>query len=140
MPLGYTKVKQTEQPPLPPPSSSSESLQYSQMARRIDGALPSTYSSHQLIASQDDETSRNQLPNQEIVIESPQGAATATNHNVPFTSLSKTHIFTVFVLCFINLINYMDRFTLAGKFGWGRTLIKKPKLKVQEVPSACVTY
>jgi MFS family permease len=31
-----------------------------------------------------------------------------------FASLNKTHAATVIVLCFINLINYMDRSTVAG--------------------------
>lgn len=32
-----------------------------------------------------------------------------------FSSVTKSQWFTVFVLCFINLINYMDRFTIAGE-------------------------
>lgn len=31
-------------------------------------------------------------------------------------TVTKSQWFTVAVLCFINLINYMDRFTIAGKF------------------------
>lgn len=31
------------------------------------------------------------------------------------SSIKATEWFTVFVLCFVNLINYMDRFTIAGK-------------------------
>ena len=33
-----------------------------------------------------------------------------------FSSVTPTQWFTVAVLCFINLINYMDRFTIAGKW------------------------
>jgi valyl-tRNA synthetase len=32
------------------------------------------------------------------------------------STVTKTQWFTVAVLCFINLINYMDRFTIAGEF------------------------
>lgn len=32
-----------------------------------------------------------------------------------FASITYTEWFTVIVLCFVNLINYMDRFTIAGK-------------------------
>jgi hypothetical protein len=32
-----------------------------------------------------------------------------------FSTVTKSQWFTVAVLCFINLINYMDRFTIAGK-------------------------
>lgn len=31
--------------------------------------------------------------------------------------VSRTAWFTVIVLCFVNLINYMDRFTIAGRWG-----------------------
>lgn len=32
-----------------------------------------------------------------------------------FGGISATEWFTVLVLCFVNLINYMDRFTIAGE-------------------------
>lgn len=35
-------------------------------------------------------------------------------HMVP-PSITKTQIVTVIVLCYVNLINYMDRFTVAGE-------------------------
>lgn len=32
------------------------------------------------------------------------------------SGISRKELFTVFVLCFVNLINYMDRLTIAGEF------------------------
>ena len=39
-----------------------------------------------------------------------------------FSSVTPTQWFTVAVLCFINLINYMDRFTIAGKWTLNNSL------------------
>lgn len=75
--------------------------------------LPTTYSSQHLIGGSSEDVE------QKEVVQLPRpgedDATTLTFMNVP-----KKHMFTVVVLCFINLINYMDRFTIAGK-----SLIKK---------------
>lgn len=72
-------------------------------------SLPTTYSSQHLISgsSEDVEVKERVQPQRP----SPDDATQVTFMNVP-----KKHMFTVVVLCFINLINYMDRFTIAGKF------------------------
>lgn len=38
------------------------------------------------------------------------------NNNNNNTKISKKEWITVLILCFINLINYMDRMTIAGKY------------------------
>lgn len=67
--------------------------------------IPSTHSSEELIAgasSSDSEEGRKQS----IVPEAT--TINRSNHRI--------EMFTVFVLCFVNLINYMDRFTIAGEW------------------------
>lgn len=74
-------------------------------------SLPTTYSSQHLISGSSEDVGdkeQNVLPRQSI---NNQEDAT----QVTFMSVPKKHMFTVVVLCFINLINYMDRFTIAGK-------------------------
>ncbi|KAL5289149.1 SPNS3 family protein [Megaselia abdita] len=57
------------------------------------GGMPSTHSSQQLMPPDN----------------SPTVSVTA-----PRSGITKMQWFTVIVLCFVNLINYMDRFTIAG--------------------------
>lgn len=67
------------------------------------GGLPSTESSQQLMTdsvSLDSNGSRRRSSRQYV------GG---------FGGISATEWFTVLVLCFVNLINYMDRFTIAGE-------------------------
>uniref|UniRef100_A0A1A9ZRF4 Major facilitator superfamily (MFS) profile domain-containing protein n=1 Tax=Glossina pallidipes TaxID=7398 RepID=A0A1A9ZRF4_GLOPL len=77
------------------------------------GALPTTYSSQQLMQSSDSESVGN----------GGDGRAAGgvdnnenRNHGTPLRlcHVSRSQWFTVTVLCFVNLINYMDRFTIAG--------------------------
>lgn len=65
---------------------------------KMSPTITSNSSSHQLVSSSEENT----------------------NENVEIERVSRTtsvrEWIAVIVLCFINLINYMDRFTLAGKF------------------------
>nr|XP_014102872.1 protein spinster isoform X2 [Bactrocera oleae] len=60
----------------------------------VEASLPATCSSQQLMPSSSDTDSVGVQP--------------------PTTGITRTQWFTVVVLCFVNLINYMDRFTIAG--------------------------
>lgn len=82
-------------------SSADESID-----RTGAGTLPSTYSSQRLMPPWDSDS----------VEEGDRlggGAAPANTGTV--RCISRSQWFTVAVLCFVNLINYMDRFTIAGK-------------------------
>lgn len=63
----------------------------------ISGGMPSTHSSQQLM---------------------PSDISPSASVSAPRSGITKMQWFTVIVLCFVNLINYMDRFTIAGKFLW----------------------
>ncbi|XP_037911495.1 protein spinster isoform X1 [Hermetia illucens] len=65
-------------------------------------AFPSTNSSQQLMAAGTDRDSP--------VGDHPRSGVSAEG----FRSVSRVEWFTVIILCFVNLINYMDRFTIAG--------------------------
>lgn len=67
------------------------------------GGMPSTHSSQQLM---------------------PDSSPT-TPVSPPRSGITKMQWFTVIVLCFVNLINYMDRFTIAGEFFLQPLLIQK---------------
>ena len=71
--------------------------------------IPSTHSSQQLMNS-DAESVLTEEDVKSLSRRSRQ-AESAT-----FSSISSKEWFTVGVLCFINLINYMDRFTIAGEY------------------------
>uniref|UniRef100_A0A1A9X3J1 Major facilitator superfamily (MFS) profile domain-containing protein n=1 Tax=Glossina brevipalpis TaxID=37001 RepID=A0A1A9X3J1_9MUSC len=77
------------------------------------GALPTTYSSQQLMQSSDSE-SMGHGGNRRAA----GGADNEVNRNrstaPSLGQITKSQWFTVTVLCFVNLINYMDRFTIAG--------------------------
>lgn len=66
-------------------------------------AFPSTNSSQQLMAAGTDRDSP--------VSDHPRSGVSAEG----FRSVSRVEWFTVIILCFVNLINYMDRFTIAGE-------------------------
>ncbi|XP_037949764.1 protein spinster isoform X2 [Teleopsis dalmanni] len=65
------------------------------------GGLPSTHSSQQLVGSESSDNSDVRIMN-------------ATRNTNRFLRVTHSAAFTVGVLCFVNLINYMDRFTIAG--------------------------
>uniref|UniRef100_A0A1B0FH04 Major facilitator superfamily (MFS) profile domain-containing protein n=1 Tax=Glossina morsitans morsitans TaxID=37546 RepID=A0A1B0FH04_GLOMM len=78
------------------------------------GALPTTYSSQQLMQSSDSESVGNGGDGGRAA-----GGADNNenrNHGTPLrlSHVSRSQWLTVTVLCFVNLINYMDRFTIAG--------------------------
>lgn len=68
--------------------------------------IPSTHSSQQLMNDAEVES----------VLTEEDAKSLSRRTRQTETSISKTQLFTVAVLCFINLINYMDRFTIAGEF------------------------
>ncbi|KAH8285024.1 hypothetical protein KR054_004016 [Drosophila jambulina] len=74
--------------------------------------LPPTYSSQQLVPSDSDSMEEEQhrlQPSGDSNIPGLQSAVPTR-----FAAVGRSHWFTVTVLCFVNLINYMDRFTIAG--------------------------
>lgn len=78
--------------------------------------LPATYSSQQLMPSDSDsmEEERHRLrPHQYAGDPNIPGLQSAVPTRL--ASVGRSQWFTVTVLCFVNLINYMDRFTIAGK-------------------------
>lgn len=73
--------------------------------------------------------------NQQLVSNSDNDSATAllqekqSRRRETLRDVTFLEYMTVGILCFVNLINYMDRFTLAGKFLLPHFLVKKGKLK-----------
>jgi hypothetical protein len=89
--------------------------------------IPSTHSSQQL------------MNDAESVLTEEDAKSLSRRTRQTETSITKTQLFTVAVLCFINLINYMDRFTIAGEFLWNflspiqrQSVIKSNKTKFRE--------
>lgn len=73
--------------------------------------IPSTHSSQQLMNNSDAESVLTEEDVKSLSRRSRQGEVQGG-----FQSVSSKEWFTVGVLCFINLINYMDRFTIAGEY------------------------
>lgn len=71
--------------------------------------IPSTHSSQQLMHSDAESV----LTEEDVKSLSRRSRQAETSSG--FSSVSSKEWFTVGVLCFINLINYMDRFTIAGE-------------------------
>lgn len=72
--------------------------------------IPSTHSSQQLMQP-DAESVLTEEDAKSLGRRNRQAAAAETG----FHTVTSKEWFTVGVLCFINLINYMDRFTIAGE-------------------------
>lgn len=83
------------------PVDNKHSLQILQMEPK---GLPSNSSNQQLMSGDESDNSVGYAG--DSVPPSPQERQT----------VSRKEWITVAVLCFVNLINYMDRFTVAGKF------------------------
>lgn len=95
---------------LPRVATNSDNLEEeATMANTVVSTIPSTQSSQHLMS-----------PDAESVItEEDRKSLRRRNSEVvqlTFSSVTSSQWFTVAVLCFINLINYMDRFTIAGEF------------------------
>ncbi|CAD7015454.1 unnamed protein product [Ceratitis capitata] len=73
----------------------------------VEASLPATCSSQQLMP--------------------PSSDTDSVGVQRPATGITRTQWFTVVVLCFVNLINYMDRFTIAGRQR-NDTLAAKPNV------------
>jgi hypothetical protein len=87
------------------------------MAIEVPGTLPSSQSSTQLIRSNhgDSESVLNENVEDNKSDNVGRRSRLSSESRSGYSSVSKKEWFTVSVLCFINLINYMDRFTIAGK-------------------------
>lgn len=72
------------------------------------GGLPSTHSSQQLMPTDTESVTTTSSGEKGMISRTP------SQYN-GFGSISARDWFTVSVLCFVNLINYMDRFTIAGE-------------------------
>ncbi|XP_052842870.1 protein spinster isoform X3 [Drosophila gunungcola] len=97
--------------------SSEEGGSREDVANLSPDGLPVTYSSQQLMPSDSDsmEEERHRLRthhhhHHQLAEIHPPSAAVPSR----LSSVARSHWFTVTVLCFVNLINYMDRFTIAG--------------------------
>ncbi|XP_017839195.1 protein spinster isoform X2 [Drosophila busckii] len=91
-------------------NSSSSSGSNDDVAGLAPSGLPATYSSQQLVSSDSDSMEERQRlrGGDNIIINAPEGRPSCLR------SIGHSQWFTVGVLCFVNLINYMDRFTIAG--------------------------
>lgn len=82
-------------------------------ASDMEPAIVSSYSSQQLMQPDEDSVTTRSLSgdghDDNKTLEQQHSRAS-------LSSVTGKQWFTVAVLCFINLINYMDRFTIAGKF------------------------
>jgi hypothetical protein len=79
------------------------------------GSLPTNKSDQKLVNEDylDNAVSRSsQSSSSSSVVQRTMSADASANRRTKITS---AQWLTVFVLCYVNLINYMDRFTLAGK-------------------------
>lgn len=78
------------------------------------GKIPATNSQQRLMPGDSDSVSSSLDEGDQ---EAPPGGGRLEDDQVTVASsqLSGTAWFTVGVLCFVNLINYMDRFTIAGE-------------------------
>lgn len=114
MPNKYQKVNSDQ---VEPTSSDNRST----MAQVVSN-IPSTHSSQQLMQADTDSVnySASDAEDQE-----QQKALNRETNSESFGSVSSKEWFTVGVLCFINLINYMDRFTIAGELIRSLFLLKK---------------
>lgn len=78
------------------------------------GNLPTTYSSQQLMSG-DAESVTTSL-DAGSTLDSGRPNSRNSRQYATMGTIGYSEWFTVSVLCFVNLINYMDRFTIAGKF------------------------
>lgn len=77
------------------------------------GNLPATYSSQQLMGG-DAESVTASLDAGSTVDNCRPNSRSSRQYD-GLRSIAYSEWFTVIVLCFVNLINYMDRFTIAGE-------------------------
>ena len=90
--------------------SSESQVPASDFDMETGNKIPSTNSSQQLVPT-DTESVSASIEDQE----SPHRTRGSNDDLNTTSSISLSDWFTVGVLCFVNLINYMDRFTIAGK-------------------------
>lgn len=88
-------------------SEETEASAQSGTMSQVVSTIPSTHSSQHLMNENDGES---------VLTEEDRKSLRRRSETVQsFSSVTSSQWFTVAVLCFINLINYMDRFTIAGK-------------------------
>jgi MFS transporter, Spinster family, sphingosine-1-phosphate transporter len=107
--IEYQKISQS-------PEESQESSE--EMNVNVSN-IPSSQSSTQLIrnnlGNSESGLNENESINDDKTLERRSRLDSTSSSRVGYSSVSSKEWFTVSVLCFINLINYMDRFTIAGK-------------------------
>lgn len=85
------------------------------------GSFSSTNSSQQLMNADTDSVIASgsvisSIDGEEVAIDSSKRPNSQNSHQYNgMSSITYSEWFVVGVLCFVNLINYMDRFTIAGK-------------------------
>lgn len=104
----YQSLKVVHTQEFQTPDNSNNDEEATMSASNVVSTIPSTYSSQHLM-SPDSES---------VITEEDRKSLRRRNSEVEQTlnRVTSSQWFTVGVLCFINLINYMDRFTIAGKF------------------------
>lgn len=96
-----TAAAAMDNPAMSNSSSSNSSGSNDNVAGLESNGLPPTYSSQQLVPSSDSDS-----------MARLRESETQPAHGL---NIGRREWFTVGILCFVNLINYMDRFTIAGK-------------------------
>ncbi|XP_065366601.1 protein spinster isoform X1 [Calliphora vicina] len=108
-PIPQTVGSSMDNPAMTRSTSSAGEVSTDESLDRIAaGILPSTYSSQQLMPPWDSDSAED--------ADRLRGGTTPSTNCAPVSvrSITRSQWFTVGVLCFVNLINYMDRFTIAG--------------------------
>ena len=95
------------------------SLQILKMENASVSVLPPNNSNHRLVAEDyldsGNTASRNGMIHSNSSGDMVDSSDTINGGTTTRRKMTKTEKITVGVLCFVNLINYMDRFTIAGK-------------------------
>uniref|UniRef100_A0A182KA60 Major facilitator superfamily (MFS) profile domain-containing protein n=1 Tax=Anopheles christyi TaxID=43041 RepID=A0A182KA60_9DIPT len=130
---GYSKV--ASEPPIDPVDSSTDSMPAGEnvgsgaatammgkapasggIQSNPAGKIPATNSQQRLMPTDSDSvTSSMDEGELRVARGNPHDEDTDTVTTTTTSSIGANAWFTVGVLCFVNLINYMDRFTIAGK-------------------------
>lgn len=83
--------------------------------------IPTSESQRKLVTTSDSDSTGSDVSSHINGLEpnmNPSGntVLTGLHDETSSTQLNRASVFTIFVLCFVNLINYMDRFTIAGMY------------------------
>ena len=89
-----------------------EDYERSHVRTGVDGAVVDSSGSSSLSSSNTKLDGKEMTPSSRA---STTSTAAADVRQIQSNPLTKRQIITVSILCFVNLINYMDRYTIAGK-------------------------